>query len=206
MAEQGGVDPGLGLEQLGREMWGVHHALARAPRRRAGTLDERLELIESELAARDVLCRYAYFYDGKDLDGLMTVFHPDAKLVNPRGTYVGIDAIRANYRFLMGLFRMVFHYAPNVMVRVLDDGSAWLSSYLFSVGAVADERFNGNCSSYVARLVRHEGEWRILEMRITSNVPIDLQRRDDPMRGFGEPPEPTEETSSHDWIGPEYVI
>jgi hypothetical protein len=187
-------------------MWGVHHALARAPRPRPESIEERLELIESELAARDVLCRYTYFYDGKDLDGLMSVFHPEAKLVNPRGTYVGADAIRANYEFLMGLFRMVFHYAPNVMVRVLADGSAWISSYLFAVGVVSDERFNGNCSSYVARLVRYQGDWRIREMRITTNVPIDLERRHDPMRGFGEPPEPTEETSSRDWIGADHVI
>jgi hypothetical protein len=186
-------------------MWGVHHALARAPRPRPESIEERLELIEGELAARDVLCRYAYFYDGKDLDRLMSVFHPEAKLVNPRGTYVGADAIRANYEFLMGLFRMVFHYAPNVMVRLLADGSAWVTSYLFSVGVVGEEGFNANCSSYVARLV-HQGDWLIKEMRITSNVPIDLQRRHDPMRGFGEPPEPTEETSSRDWIGADHVI
>jgi hypothetical protein len=185
-------------------MWGVHHALARAPRPRPDSIEDRLELIESELAARDVLCRYAYFYDGKDIDGLMSVFHPEAKVVNPRGTYIGADAIRANYEFLMGLFRIVFHYAPNVMVRVLD-GSAWVTSYLLSVGVVGDG-FNANCSSYVARLVRHGGHWRIKEMRITSNVPIDLQRRADAMRGFGEPPEPTEETSSRDWIGADQVI
>lgn len=167
-------------------------------------MEERLELIESELEVRDVLRRYTYFYDGKDLDGLMSVFHPECRLVNPRGTYVGTEAIRANYEYLMGTFRIVFHYAPNVMVRVLDREHAWLSSYLFAVGAVGDgddNRVNGNASSYVARLVREGTAWLIREMRITTNVPLDLRRRADPMRGFGDPPEPTEEVSSGDWIG-----
>jgi SnoaL-like domain len=200
------LDPSHDLEALAREMWGVHHALARTPRPSGETAADRLELIELELAARDVLNRYTYFYDGKDIDGLMTVFHPDCTLVNPRGTYVGSDAIRRNYDYLMGTFRMVFHYAPNVMVRILEDRrSAWLSSYLFSVGVVDRERFNGNCSSYVARLALTGEEWRIREMRITSNVPLDLRRRDDPMRAFAQPPEPTKPISSRDWIGPEHL-
>jgi hypothetical protein len=200
------VGPEQDLEQLAGSMWGAHHALARTPRPRAESADDRLDLIELELAAREVLTRYTYFYDGKDIEGLMSVFHPDCTLVNPRGTYVGIDAIRANYTFLMGTFRMVFHYAPNVMVRILDDRrSAWLSSYLFSVGVVETERFNGNCSSYVARLAMTDEGWRIREMRITTNVPLDLQRRGDPMRSFGEPPEPSAPASSSDWIGPEYL-
>jgi hypothetical protein len=194
------------LEQVGRSMWGVHHALARTPRARGGTREDRLELIELELAARDVLTSYTYFYDGRDLDGLMSVFHEDCTLVNPRGTYVGRDAIRRNYEYLMDVLRMVFHYAPNVMVRVLEDRrSAWVSSYLFSVGVVEDDRFNGNCSSYAARLAMTDDGWRIREMRITTNVPIDLRRRSDPMRAFSSPPEPTHETSSRDWIGAEHL-
>lgn len=209
MNANGGIDPDLDLEQLGGTMWGVHHALAAAPRPKAESTEGRLELIEIELAVRDVLSRYTYFYDGKDLDSLMGVFHPKCRLVNPRGTYEGAAAIRENYEHLMGVLRIVFHYAPNVMVRVSPDRhSAWLSSYLFSV-SVLDEQgdeINGNCSSYVARVVLDEGDWVIREMRITTNVPMELQKRTNPMRSFGTPPQPTSEISSRDWIGDEFAV
>ena len=206
MAEERFVGPEHTLDDLGRSMWGVHHMLASTPRPTADDLEGRLALIEAESAAREVLTRYTYFYDGKNLDGLMGVFHDDCKLVNPRGTYEGIEAIRENYGFLMGLFKMVFHYAPNVMVRVLDDRrSAWLASYLFSIGVVEGQGLhNGNCSSYVARVVLDDGVWKIREMRITTNVPMEMQPRDSVMAPSASPPDPTTDVSSADWVGPEW--
>lgn len=187
-------------------MWAPYALVATTPRPRPATLEERLELVEAELAARDVLNRYACFYDAKDVDGLMAVFHPECVLVNPRGTYVGHDAIRENVAWAMAHTDVTFHMTPNTTVRVGEDRrSALVVSYLLAVAArKGAERVNANASSYVARVVLHEGEWVIRAFRITTNVPMLLPVR--PAGPVPPCPTPTDATTSHDWIGADFVI
>src|SRR5215813_5459136 len=88
-------------------MWAAHLPVARMPRPVGTTVESRLRLLEDERAVHDVLTRYTHFYDAGDIDGVMSVFHPDCTLVNPRGTYVGREAIRRNYAFLISLSKVV---------------------------------------------------------------------------------------------------
>src|SRR5688572_12019878 len=54
-------------------MWAMHGALARLPRALPQGSEDRLRLLEEELAVKDLLVRYTYFYDAGDLDGVMAV-------------------------------------------------------------------------------------------------------------------------------------
>ena len=62
---------------LKKSMWGLLQDAARLPWARTSSIEERLRILEEELALRDLLNRYTYFYDGNDLDGVMTVFADD---------------------------------------------------------------------------------------------------------------------------------
>lgn len=193
-------DPLSGLDLHG-PMWSIHHALARTPRRSTSTLG-RQRLIEEELAVKDVLVRYTYFYDGGDLDGVMSVFHDDCVLINPRGTYVGKEAIRRNYGFLIALSKIVLHLAPNAMVRFAEGAKeAWMTAYYYGVAATPERKLIATGGTYADRLVKVKGDWKIIERRITYNFRHTLSP--EAPGSFPPAPTPTRKQSSRDIIGPD---
>ncbi|OGB91281.1 MAG: hypothetical protein A3G35_09760 [candidate division NC10 bacterium RIFCSPLOWO2_12_FULL_66_18] len=199
---QEGRTPGFDMRG---PMWAIHHKVVSLPIARGSSLEDRLRLVEEELAVRDVLTRYTYYYDGNDLDGTMTVFHDDCLLINPRGTYKGKEAIRRNYAYLMSQRRFVFHYATNVAVRLLDDGlEAWMTAYYYGVDVSGTGVLSSTAGTYADRLVKVEGEWKIIERRITYNYRHVLSP--EPPIAAGRPPEPTAVETSRDLIGPDAML
>lgn len=69
---------------LRRSMWAPLCELTATAAKQEGSIEQRLGRLENELAVRDVLNKYTYCYDSSDLDGVMSVFHDDCTLVNPR--------------------------------------------------------------------------------------------------------------------------
>jgi len=168
------------------------------------TIEDRLRLIEEERAVQDVLTRYTHFYDGGDVDGVMSVFHPECTLINPRGTYVGADAIRRNYTFLISLSKIVLHLAPNVIVRVSEGAEhAWMTAYYYSIAADKEGMLIGTGGTYADELVKVDGSWRIIRRRITYNFRHTLVRAP---AGEALPPPPTSKESSRDIVGPDWEM
>ncbi len=195
--------PRTGLEALDLHgsMWSIHHALATTPRPRAASVAARLRLVEEELAVRDVLARYTYFYDGADLDGVMSVFHERCVLINPRGTYVGAEAIRRNYAFLISLSKIVLHLAPNVMVRITKGlREAWMTAYYYGVAATPTGTLYATGGTYADRLVKEKGDWKIIARRISYNLRNTLSP--EPPTNMPPAPQPTRAQTSRDIIGP----
>jgi ketosteroid isomerase-like protein len=181
-------------------MWSIHHTVARTSRELGTTLQERLERVEEELAIKDLLTRYTYFYDGADIDGVMSVFHDDCVLINPRGTYVGKDAIRRNYAFLISLSKIVLHFATNAMVRFAKDGEeAWMTAYYYGVAATPDGKLIATGGTYADHLVKVKGDWKIIERRITYNLRHTLSPA--PPGRMPGAPIPTKKESSRDIVG-----
>jgi SnoaL-like domain len=88
----------------------------------------------SELAIRDAFCRYHYYYDGRDMDGLIKLYSPECILVNPRGTYFGREAVEQSFKYVVAGQGNILHYATNVMVRLdADPSSALLTAYFVGV-------------------------------------------------------------------------
>jgi ketosteroid isomerase-like protein len=185
-------------------MWNVHVGMAATERNTPATLEERVKLLEEESAVRDALVRYTYFYDAKDPDGILTVFREDCVLINPRGTYVGHEAIRRNYVYLMGLSKVSMHFAPNALVRVEPSGhTAWLTGFYHDVSAFADGRLVGTGGTYADRLSRERGGWKIAARRITYNFRHRLTPEAPPA---GSPPTPSKVETSRDIVGPTFEM
>jgi ketosteroid isomerase-like protein len=158
-----------------------------------------------ESAVRDVLAKYTYYYDAKDISGLLTVFHENCELVNPRGTYVGHEAIRANYLFLMAQSKVGMHFATNILARVNEAGDrAWMTAYYYDISVLHDGTLAGTGGSYADVLVPVGGEWRIAQRRISYNFRHALNA--EPPRSASAPPKPTRPETSRDLIGREWEM
>ena len=185
---------------LQKSMWGLLQNIARLPRIKLTDVEKRLQRLEDELALHDLLSRYTYFYDGNDLDGVMSVFDDDCKLVNPRGSYFGRDAIRENYAHLISTRRFSFHAATNIAIRFLDDGDAVMSAFYNSIGAYPSGSLAMVGGTYVDKLSKKNGEWKIIERRITYNHRSRLAA-ENPFDAAKPAPKPTHPETSRDWIG-----
>lgn len=182
-------------------LWSLHHDMARTPR---GDLTSArgLARFAEEQAVRDVLTRYTFFYDGRDLDGVMSVFHDKCTLINPRGTYIGRDAIRENYAFLISTSKVVLHFATNVLVRLSKDSKeARMGAYYYAIAAMPDGKLIGTGGAYADRLVKDKGEWKIIDRRITYNFRNTLSPEAPPSASLA--PRPTRDESSRDILGPD---
>jgi len=185
---------------LQKSMWGLLHAIAHLPRKKPSDVEKRLQRLEDELALHDLLSRYTYFYDGNDLEGVMSVFDDDCKLVNPRGSYFGKDAIRENYAHLISTRKFSFHAATNIAIRFLDDGHAVMSAFYNSIGAYPSGSLAMVGGTYVDKLSKASGEWKIIERRITYNHRSRLAA-ENPFDTPKPAPKPTHPETSRDWIG-----
>jgi ketosteroid isomerase-like protein len=191
---------------LKRSFWGLLHDHLRIKDAPPADLAKRVQRLEDELALRDLLNTYTYFYDGSDLDGVVSVFTDDATLVNPRGTYVGSKAIRENYAYNISNRKMSFHYASNVVIRAAEDGSeAAISAFYHATSVYASRSLASNGGAYSIRARKSSGRWKIAEMRITYNYRARLAA-DNPADALKPFPTPTRAESSKDWIGPEAML
>lgn len=191
---------------LNRRMWGPFaEILALAPSR-AGELEARVARLEAEREVLELHLRYTYAYDANDVEGVMRCFHDDCVLVNPRGTYVGRDAIAANYTYLVGRRRLSFHSTTNVVVRVSEDGrEAGMTAYLNAVTVQASAALVGLSGTYVDRLAKTNDGWRILERRITANLRYQLPPEPKTDAAVPPPPKASGE-GSQDWLAAEALL
>jgi ketosteroid isomerase-like protein len=159
----------------------------------------------SELAVRDAFCRYHYYYDGRDMAGLINLYAPECILVNPRGTYLGRDAVEQSFQYVVAGQGNILHYATNVSVRLdPEPNSALLTAYFLGVASApgptgSPRELRASGGTYYNRYIKTGDEWLISEQRVTENFrtalsPLALGAR-------GKFPSPSVEESSNDWIG-----
>jgi uncharacterized protein (TIGR02246 family) len=102
-----------------------------APRR---TPDDTTDRLREETAVSNLLSRYAYTFDSRDLDGIMQFFTDDCAIINPHGTFWGAAAIRAHYEHILRVNRHTFHLWSNVVVGLSDDlHSGRVSAYFLAM-------------------------------------------------------------------------
>lgn len=165
------------LPEWATTMWGAHRAQALAelaalagPPKRL-TIEERLRRLEDEREIAAVFHRYHIFYSSGDVENVLTCFTPDAVQINGRGTFIGHDSLRENYRYLTSHQKMIIHYGTNVHVSLDDDDpDAGLLTARFLAARVTWQDTFGVCGGlYTNKMVRIDGRWLISHQRITFN-------------------------------------
>jgi ketosteroid isomerase-like protein len=154
------------LYELPRSLFGFHIALARRKVDTPSSLEDRVALLELDAAARHLLNRYAYCYDGDDLDGMMEIYTDESVVVNRIGTFVGIEAIRSNYDRAIKDRTIAFHRLSNLEIEPNETRTeAWVTAYLYALTIRGDEP-GGTMATCVFHIGKREDAWKILESRV----------------------------------------
>jgi ketosteroid isomerase-like protein len=167
--------------------------------------DGQLRLV-SELDIRDAFSRYHYYYDAREMDSLIKLYSPECILVNPRGTYLGREAVEQSFQYVVAGQGNILHFATNVLVRLdqPDPRSALLTAYFIGVASApgpagSPRELRASGGTYCNRYVKTADEWLISEQRVTENFRTALAPL--PLGARGKFPPPSVEESSNDWIG-----
>jgi uncharacterized protein (TIGR02246 family) len=124
-----------------------------------------------EAQIRDLLTEYCYCYDAGDIERVVALFTEDAVISNATGVHRGRPAIRANYVDFVAKRKFGFHYVTNIIIRISTDADeAVATSYLLTFNVTNTGTIAIVAGSYVDRLKRIEGTWRIAERRITADI------------------------------------
>jgi ketosteroid isomerase-like protein len=186
------------LTELPRGLLAFHAWLAMRERPTEQALAKRVARLEAELEVRDLLNRYAYCYDAKDIDALMSIYSEDCVLVNHRGTYNGRAAIRANYSAAMDASQLSFHNLTNLQIGISPDlGEAWATGYLYTVSVTEDGPWAA-AATCVFHLQRREGRYVAVESRI--HVSSRHSLGPEPKQSSLERPTPTESATSEELV------
>jgi len=138
------------LDRFPATVLGAHVAAGLTARPTTRSDGERLARIELELEARAFLSKYAYFFDAKDLEGLMTLYADDCELVNTAGTYTGARSIRDMQAADMPKTEISFHHFSNVVVAIdsLENREVYVTAYMYNV-AIREEEPYGTIGTVV---------------------------------------------------------
>lgn len=141
-------------------------------------LEERIRRIEDREQIRDLVSRYGYVVDGRDIEALADLFTPDGRfrsrdgVMNAAGRQAVIETFHGRYAAL----RFSLHWTHDVIVE-LDQGDADAATGL--VGSHAEVNRNGVTMiaglQYQDRYRRHEGRWRFADrlLSFTYYVPVE---------------------------------
>lgn len=199
------------LTALNHSMWGPFLEVTSFNETEVLTPEDRIQRLEDDLAIKNLINKYTFCYDGSDLDSLMTVFDQYCTVANPRGIYVGKALIEKNYRHLISTRKFSFHHMTNPVVKFSNCGTeALLACYFNCVIAFRSRALAGSSGTYVCKVKKTEGLWKITEMRITLNTRQSLTPAESaviaPSSSIDAPPaapSPTSSENTREWIGPE---
>jgi ketosteroid isomerase-like protein len=154
------------LYELPRKLLGFHAMLAFRTRPSRAALEERVAALEAESQIRNLLNRYAYGYDGDDLDHLKQIYSDDCVVVNRHGTFIGPEAIRANYQRGVNARAVSFHHLSNIEIALEpSNDEAWVTGYIYNL-TVKDGTAGGAMASCVFHVRRTGGVWLVHECRV----------------------------------------
>jgi hypothetical protein len=103
---------------------------------------------------------------------------------------------------LISTRKFSFHAATNIAIRFLDNGEAVMSAFYNSIGVYPSGSIAMVGGTYVDKLSKKTGEWKIIERRITYNHRSRLAA-ENPFDAAKPAPKGTHAETSRDWIGRE---
>lgn len=188
------------LYELPRKLLGFHNMLALRPRPARISIEDRLAALEAESEIRNLLNRYAYGYDSGALDDMKQIYSDDCLLINRHGTFIGPDAIRANYKRGVEANSQSFHHMSNVEIHVeAGNAEAWATGYLYNL-TMKEGTAGGAMASCVFHLKRTSGQWKVHECRVVVTNQHDFVTRQ--ARESNKKPPPTHPETVADLIDP----
>lgn len=141
------------------------------------TLEQRLQLVEDELAIRKVITAYSNTQDAHDYDGYVALFAKDGEWASGRNTFKGREAIKT---MLVGLYGAPppgyvngesFHISFNADVTLSGDKATAVSRHVLFMRGPKGEPVPMLSGRYDDEFVREDGKWKILRRLDTPVMP-----------------------------------
>lgn len=124
-----------------------------------------LEALVAKSDIHDVLMRYCRGVDRRDIDLIISAFHPDAIIDHGRGDE-SLQELAAT--IVAGEQRGMMHFIGNEYVE-LDDDRAYSETYFVSISTVTHEGTDATRTRggrYLDRFERRDDTWRIAHRRL----------------------------------------
>lgn len=141
------------------------------------TLEQRLRLVEDELAVRRVITAYSNAQDAHDYDGYVALFAKNGEWVSGSNVFRGHEAIKNMLVDLYGASSPgyvngeSFHISFNADVRVNGDKATATSRHVLFMRGQKGEPVPMLSGRYDDEFVREDGQWRILRRLDTPVMP-----------------------------------
>jgi uncharacterized protein (TIGR02246 family) len=141
------------------------------------TLEQRVRLVEDELAIRKVITAYSNTQDAHDYDGYVALFAKDGEWVSGTNVFKGHEAIK---NMLVGLYGAPppgyvngesFHISFNADVTVSGDKAIAVSRHVLFMRGPKGEPVPMLSGRYDDEFVREDGKWKILRRLDTPVMP-----------------------------------
>jgi len=142
-----------------------------------GTIEQRLQKLEDELAIRRVLVDYSATQDARDYAGYAALFAREGEWVNGRTVHKGRDAI---YKMLVDLYGTPppgfvntdsYHIVSNPEINVNGDRATARSRHLLVLRGPNGAPTPALAGRYEDEFIREDGKWKILRRVDTPVMP-----------------------------------
>lgn len=133
------------------------------------SLEQRVELLETRMALRDLVSDYCLGFDKRDIDRFMGIWWPEAvwEIGPPFGDFVGHDGIRhAVVDILWPAWAMSTHYTTNLRVTPESDAAITGICDVYCIGNTSDGQSQTVAATYRDRFERRDGAWRIARRNV----------------------------------------
>lgn len=130
------------------------------------SLEDRIARLEAESQIRQLIARYCFTIDDRDLDGIRALFAHDATLKSADGVMnaTGVDAIMEQYHGRFDVLGPGHHFMHDVQIDFVGDGK----------------------SEATGRVIGHAELWRAGKMMVTAIRYADKYRNTDDGWKFAE--------------------
>lgn len=133
-------------------------------------LSQRLDIIESRTAMRDLVSDYCIGFDGHDWDRFIGIWHDDAvwEIGPPFGTFTGHAGIKeAVDAILYPVWRETHHLTTNLRLDFQGPDNATGICNVDCMGATKDNVVQMVGATYCDDFERRNGQWKIAKRRVT---------------------------------------
>jgi len=168
--------------KVSEQIWNEFKSILKIPKATRVNLEERIRELEAKEDIRELLATYTYFWNSKDVNGIVSIMTNDCEIIHGRpyeGVYRGKEEARRFFENILieapkkGLRlgeQEDKHHITNLIIRV-DEGicAAEATAYFLRVSTgKKDEREFGVIATgwYSFELRKEDGEWRIRRMKI----------------------------------------
>ncbi|ABM97346.1 nuclear transport factor 2 family protein [Methylibium petroleiphilum] len=139
------------------------------------TAEQRLDVLESKDAIRDLVSGYALGWDRHDVNLLLSVFHEDAEYLMPGlfGDFRGADEIRRVYDQVVVAIPETWHFTTNLLLKVDGDRATGISEVNMH-GTEASGRPIILAATYLDEFQRRAGRWAISRRMVETHYVTGL--------------------------------